>query len=74
MRCGASGWPFHDRFLIFPVKDGGAQAWSLGTSANSFGTIHHILQKVDDGQLVMDAFAELWDQLNQPQHLILKKP
>jgi len=74
MRCGPSGWPFHDRFLIFPVKDGGARAWSLGTSVNSFGTIHHILQKVDDGQLVMDAFAELWDQLDQPQHLILKKP
>ncbi|MFH1346269.1 MAG: VPA1262 family N-terminal domain-containing protein [Pseudomonadota bacterium] len=74
MRSGPSGWPFHDRFLIFPVKDGGAHAWSLGTSVNSFGTIHHILQKVDDGQLVMDAFAELWDQLDQPQHLILKKP
>lgn len=74
MRSGPSGWPFHDRFLIFPVKDGGAHAWSLGTSVNSFGTIHHILQKVDDGRLVMDAFAELWDQLDQPQHLILKKP
>jgi hypothetical protein len=74
MRSGSAGWPFHDRFLIFPVKDGGAHAWSLGTSVNSFGTIHHILQKVDDGQLVMDAFAELWDQLDQPQHLILKKP
>ncbi len=74
MRSGTSGWPFHDRFLIFPVKDGGAQAWSLGTSVNSFGTIHHILQKVDDGQLVMDAFAELWDQLDQSQHLIIKKP
>ncbi|MEH2480202.1 hypothetical protein V1282_003559 [Nitrobacteraceae bacterium AZCC 2146] len=74
MRCGSAGWPFHDRFLIFPVKDGGAHAWSLGTSVNSFGTIHHILQKVDDGQLVMDAFAELWGQLDQPQHLILKRP
>jgi len=74
MRNGSIGWPFHDRFLIFPVKDGGAHAWSLGTSVNSFGTIHHILQKVDDGQLVMDAFAELWDQLDQPQHLIIKKP
>lgn len=74
MRSGTAGWSFHDRFLIFPMKDGGAHAWSLGTSVNSFGTAHHILQKVDDGRMVMDAFVELWDQLAQPQHLILKKP
>lgn len=74
VRSDDAGWPFHDRFLIFPVKDGGAHVWSLGTSVNSFGSIHHILQKVGDGQLVMDAFVELWNQLDQPQHLIMKRP
>jgi hypothetical protein len=32
------------------------------------------LQKVDDGQRVRDAFAELWEALDQPEHLIWKTP
>lgn len=72
---GSVGWEFHDRFLIFPKNDDrGALAWSLGTSVNSLGFAHHILQRVDDGQLVVDAFLELWNQLDKPEHLIWKKP
>ena len=52
---------FHDRFLIFPKKEGGHLAWSLGTSINSLGQAHHILQRVDDGQRVSDAFRKFWD-------------
>jgi len=74
MRTGAAGWGFHDRFLIFPGADSAALAWSLGTSINSLGRQHHILQKVDDGQRIKDAFAELWDALGQPEHLIWKTP
>lgn len=74
MKVGPAGWKFHDRFLIFPNAEGGALAWSLGTSVNSLGRQHHILQQVDDGQLVMDAFNELWNQLDQPQHLVWKTP
>lgn len=74
VKTGAAGWAFHDRFLIFPRIESGALAWSLGTSINSLGKRHHILQQVDDGQLVMDAFNELWNQLNQPEHLIWKHP
>jgi hypothetical protein len=48
--------------------------WSLGTSVNSFGKQHHILQKVPDGQLIADAFEDLWRELDQAQHLIWKKP
>lgn len=59
---------------FFPKADEAALAWSLGTSVNSLGTEHHILQKVDDGQLVADAFVDLWEQLNKPEHLIWKKP
>jgi len=73
-RNGQAGWDFHDRFLIFPQADGGALAWSLGTSVNSVGKAHHILQRVDDGQQVMDAFVDLWDQLSAPEHLIWKTP
>lgn len=71
-KVGPRGWNFHDRFLIFPQKERGALAWSLGTSVNSVGKAHHILQRVDDGQQVMDAFIELWNQLSGPEHLIWK--
>ncbi len=75
IKRGAAGWEFHDRFLIFPKNDDrGALAWSLGTSINMLGFAHHILQRVDDGQLVVDAFLELWDQLDNPEYLIWKKP
>jgi hypothetical protein len=74
IRSGAAGWAFHDRFLIFPSARHGALARSLGTSVNSFGIDHHILQRVDNGQLVADAFQDLWDQLSDPAHLIWKTP
>lgn len=74
VRTGMAGWSFHDRFLIFPAKEGPALAWSLGTSVNSMGRQHHILQRVDDGQLVANAFDDLWSELNQPEHLIWKTP
>jgi len=74
IRRGQDGWGFHDRFLIFPKTERGPLAWSLGTSVNSFGVNHHILQQVDDGQLVVDAFLDLWEQLNKPEYLIWKKP
>lgn len=74
VKTGLAGWNFHDRFLIFPSEDHGALAWSLGTSINSIGKQHHILQRVDDGQRILDAFKKLWDQLNQPEHLVWKRP
>jgi hypothetical protein len=74
MKTGPAGWRFHDRFLIFPGADRGALAWSLGTSVNSLGRQHHILQQVTDGQLIADAFRELWDELDTPECLIWKKP
>lgn len=65
------GWSFHDRFLIFP---GGpnvrAQGWSLGTSVNGLGHQHHILQKVADGELIEQAFSQLWNELADAQFLI----
>lgn len=73
-RIGNAGWEFHDRFLIFPDTQQGALAWSLGTSVNSLGKKHHILQQVDDGQLIADAFMELWNQLDKPDNLLWKHP
>ena len=73
IKSGNNGWDFHDRFIIFPDTVEGTLAWSLGTSVNSFGKKHHILQRVDNGQIVMDAFLELWSQLDKPENIIWKK-
>ncbi len=70
IRKGSAGWAFHDRFLIFPSDTGPAKAWSLGTSINSFGRDHHILQQVADGELIKLAFLELWDQLSGSNYLV----
>lgn len=74
VKHGPVGFGFHDRFLIFPRVEEGALAWSLGTSVNGLGMDHHILQRVDNGQLIRDAFIELWEQLDEPAHLIWKRP
>lgn len=72
LRRKGAGWKFHDRFLIFPQGDGRALAWSLGTSVNSFGTSHHILQKVSNGELVQNAFLSLWERLDQKHYQVWK--
>lgn len=75
MQYGNHGWAFHDRFLIFPGEiDQQPKVFSLGTSVNSFGKSHHILQEVSFAQPVVDAFNELWDQLNKPQCIVWKYP
>lgn len=72
---GPNGWDFHDRFLIFPKSaTERAKVWSLGTSVNSLGKSHHILQQVDNAQLIADAFQSLWDAIAQPENVIWKCP
>lgn len=71
-KIGNFGYPFHDRFLIFPNAEFGAMAWSLGTSINSLGNKHHIFQKVSHGQMIADTFEELWKQLDHKDCLIWK--
>ncbi len=58
------GFPFHDRFLILLPSGGETpKAWSLGTSVNSLGKTHHILQLVSNPGYIADAFEELWAAL-----------
>lgn len=70
IRNGPAGWSFHDRFLIFPNRPDGPLAWSLGTSVNSLGKAHHILQKVSNAALIAGAFETLWFELNEEHHVI----
>lgn len=72
---GPRGWNFHDRFLIFPKsKRERAKVWSLGTSVNSLGKSHHILQQVEHAQLIADAFQSLWDAIDHCGNVIWKCP
>ena len=61
---GMFGFSFHDRFLILLPFDDRPKAWSLGTSVNSFGKTHHILQAVSNPGYIADDFEELWGQLS----------
>jgi len=72
IRKGAAGWSFHDRFIIFPRTEGPSMAWSLGTSVNSLGRQHHILQKVSNGELIANAFRDLWEKLDAPEFVVWK--
>lgn len=75
LQNGTYGWKFHDRFLIFPGDEfNKPKVYALGTSINSYGNEHNILQVVSHPQPVVDAFNELWNQLNNQQCLIWKFP
>ncbi|MGI0105869.1 VPA1262 family N-terminal domain-containing protein [Salinimicrobium sp. WS361] len=75
MQHSQYGWTFHDRFLIFPgSKETRPKVYSLGTSVNSLGFSHHILQEISHPQRVIDAFEELWEKLNNEDCLIWKYP
>lgn len=66
------GWKFHDRFLLFVMRNGTARVWSLGTSINSLGKNHHIIQEVSHPQYIVDAFNELWNELNDERCILWK--
>lgn len=72
IRCqhGKYGFPFHDRFLIFISAEDTAQVFSLGTSINSLGSAHHIVQEVNHPQHIVDAFEQLWNALDSKECLV----
>ena len=43
------------------------------TSVNSLGNKHHIIQSVEHPQMMIDAFEELWNELDAPECLVWKK-
>lgn len=66
------GWKFHDRFLIFVPYDSTDLpiVYSLGTSINSVGKDHHIIQKVTNPREILDNFDELWNLLDNGKCLV----
>jgi hypothetical protein len=76
LRCqwGEHGYNFHDRFLMVLRSDREKPCvWSLGTSINSLGEKHHIIQSVEHPQMIVDTFEELWNDLNVPECLVWKR-
>lgn len=67
-----NGWGFHDRFLIINHNVNRPRVWSLGTSINSLGKGHHVIQAIQNPQVIVDAFQELWDSLSANECLIYK--
>lgn len=67
------GYHFHDRFLMVIKDDEKPRVWSLGTSINSLGNKHHIIQNVEHPQMIVDAFEELWNELDSEECIVWKK-
>lgn len=59
---GNNGSSFHDRYLILKYQLNKTRVWSLGTSVNSVGKSHHIVQIVESPILIDDFFDEEWNQ------------
>jgi hypothetical protein len=72
----SKGFDFHDRFLLFIPKnvDGIPTVYSLGTSINSLGKAHHIIQKVPDPKKIVHTFQELWELLDDEEDIIIRLP
>lgn len=61
---GNNGSSFHDRYLILKYQLNKTRVWSLGTSVNSVGKSHHIIQIVESPILIDDFFDEVWSKTN----------
>lgn len=57
---GNNGSSFHDRYLILKYQLNKTRVWSLGTSVNSVGKSHHIIQIVESPILIDGFFDEVW--------------
>ena len=67
------GYHFHDRFLMVIKENEKPRVWSLGTSINSLGKKHHIIQSVEHPQIIVDAFEELWYELDSKECLVWER-
>ena len=75
MRCqhGEKGYHFHDRFIMILNEKEKPKVWSLGTSVNSVGKGHHVIQQVNNPQNIVDAFEDLWRDIDCPECLVWKR-
>ena len=67
-----NGSSFHDRYLILKYQFNRTRVWSLGTSINSLGRQHHIIQIVEYPELIAELFKKFWDKSEGASYLIYK--
>lgn len=60
--CDGHGEPFHDRYLILKYGINGCRAYSLGSSINSIGKQHTIIQAVLAPEIIAVIFDNLWNK------------
>ena len=65
-----NGFGFHDRYIILKYDVNRTRVWSIGTSLNSIGSKHHIIQKVYDPEMILDIFEDLWIRTEENSCLI----
>ncbi|MFH2064912.1 MAG: VPA1262 family N-terminal domain-containing protein [Pseudomonadota bacterium] len=70
------GYPFHDRFLILIPNDEEILpvVYSLGSSVNSLGKLHHLIQKVTNPRVILNNFNSLWNDLHPEQCRVFLLP
>ncbi len=61
------GEPFHDRYLILKYGINGCRVYALGSSINSIGKQHTIIQAVLAPNIIANIFDELWSQTNHDE-------
>ena len=69
---GKHGKPFHDRYLIMRYAVNGCKVWSLGSSINSIGQRHSIIQVVATPTLIENVFEGIWMETENEECLIYK--
>ena len=60
-------------FMVLNLRSGLPLLSGHCTSVNSLGNKHHIIQSVEHPQMMIDAFEELWNELDAPECLVWKK-
>lgn len=66
----SKGKPFHDRYLIMRYSVNQYKVWSLGSSINSIGNRHSIIQIVSTPSLIADVFENIWYDTNYDECII----
>ncbi|HMQ70594.1 MAG TPA: VPA1262 family N-terminal domain-containing protein [Ignavibacteria bacterium] len=65
----------HDRFIIFPYsyEYKRARVWSIGTSLNSVGKNFHVITELNNGEIILDQFLDLWGRMDNNDECLVTK-
>lgn len=64
------GLPFHDRYIILNFNINKSRAWMLGSSINSIGSAHSVIQIVEAPNKIVELFRNQWELTDDPACII----